>query len=178
VRAFAKYGMLDAAYEAIKRRSDAYAREGGCLEWFTLTNGTGSGRDRYGISAAGHLSAIIEGLFGITPTKFGFAEINIWPAMPPSWKNQPASIAVTLPDGGFLNYTYLFQPAGKIVTLTIETDKLRQGHFRIPVPGRTKSIQWNQEQTRGNITTRADGRWELLSLDRPFTKAVLNIELE
>ena len=36
-----------------------------------------------------HLSAIIEGLFGITPTKFGFDEINIWPAMPLSWADHP-----------------------------------------------------------------------------------------
>jgi hypothetical protein len=178
VRAFSKYNMLDAAYAAIKRRSDAYAREGGCSEWFTLKQGTGSGRDRYGIAAAGHLSAIIEGLFGITPTRFGFAEINIWPAMPPSWADQPATIAVTLPDGGFLKYTYLFQPKRKTVTLTIKTDKQRQGHFRIPVPGLAKSIQWNEEQTRGDIRTRADGQWELLSLDRPFTKAVLKIEME
>ena len=178
VRAFSKYNMLDAAYAAIKRRSDAYAREGGCSEWFTLKQGTGSGRDRYGIAAAGHLSAIIEGLFGITPTRFGFAEINIWPAMPPSWADQPATIAVTLPDGGFLKYTYLFQPKRKTVTLTIQTDKQRQGHFRIPVPGLAKSIQWNEEQTRGDIRTRADGQWELLSLDRPFTKAVLKIEME
>lgn len=178
VRAFSKYNMLDAAYAAIKRRSDAYAREGGCSEWFTLKQGTGSGRDRYGIAAAGHLSAIIEGLFGITPTRFGFAEINIWPAMPPTWADQPATIAVTLPDGGFLKYTYLFQPKRKTVTLTIQTDKQRQGHFRIPVPGLAKSIQWNEEQTRGDIRTRADGQWELLSLDRPFTKAVLKIEME
>ena len=178
VRAFSKYNMLDAAYAAIKRRSDAYAREGGCSEWFTLKQGTGSGRDRYGIAAAGHLSAIIEGLFGITPTRFGFAEINIWPAMPPSWADQPATIAVTLPDGGFLKYTYLFQPKRKRVTLTIQTDKQRQGHFRIPVPGLAKSIQWNEEQTRGDIRTRADGQLELLSLDRPFTKAVLKIEME
>ena len=178
VRAFSKYNMLDAAYAAIKRRSDAYVREGGCSEWFTLKQGTGSGRDRYGIAAAGHLSAIIEGLFGITPTRFGFAEINIWPAMPPSWADQPATLAVTLPDGGFLKYTYLFQPKRKTVTLTIQTDKQRQGHFRIPVPGLAKSIQWNEEQTRGDIRARADGQWELLSLDRPFTKAVLKIEME
>jgi len=193
VRAFAKYNMLDAVYAAVKRRSDAIARKGDCMEWYTLKQGIGRGRDRYGISAAGHLSAIVEGLFGITPTKFGFNEINIWPAMPPSWADQPATIAVTLPDGGFLKYTYLFQSEKKTVTLTIETDKQRQGHFRIPVPGLTKalpypssspsssqssSIQWNGEQTWGDIRKRADGRWELVSLDRPFTKAVLKIELE
>ena len=40
------------------------------------------GRDRYGISAAAHMAAIIEGLFGITPAGFGFDEINIHPNLP------------------------------------------------------------------------------------------------
>jgi hypothetical protein len=178
VRAFSKYDMLDAVYASIKRRSDSYAREGGCSEWFTLKTGIGGGRDRYGISAAGHLSAIIEGLFGITPTRFGFAEINIWPAMPPSWADHPASISVTLPDGGFLKYTYLCQSQERIITFTIESNKERQGHFRIPVPGLTKSIQWDGKRIWTDIRKRADGRWELVLLDRPFTKAALKIELE
>ena len=178
VRAFSKYNMLDAVYAAVQRRSAAIAREGDCMEWFTLKQGTGHGRDRYGISAAGHLSAIVEGLFGITPAQFGFGGINIWPAMPRSWADKPATIAVTLPDGGFLSYTYLFESGAKIVTLTIETDKQRQGHFQIPVPGLTKSIRWNGERTRGDIRKRADGQWEVVLLDRPFTKAVLKIGLE
>ena len=158
-----------------------------------LFRSIGGGRDRYGISAAGHLSAIVEGLFGITPTRFGFNEINIWPAIPPSWADQPAIIAVTLPDGGFLKYTYLYQREKKTVTLLIETDKQRQGHFRIPVPGQTKalpypistpinkpisSIHWNGQDIWGDIRKRSDGQWELVSLDRPFTKAVVKIDLE
>jgi len=139
VRAFSKYDMLDAVYAAVKQRSDAIAREGGCMEWYTLKEGKGSGRDRYGISAAGHLSAIIEGLFGITPAGFGFNEVNIWPAMPASWADKPATIAVTLPDGGYLKYTYLYESKKKSVTLTVETDKQRQGYFRVPVPGLVKS---------------------------------------
>jgi hypothetical protein len=188
VRAFSKFDMLDAVYASVKQRSDAIARDGRCMEWYTLKDGIGSGRDRYGISAAGHLSAIIEGLFGITPAKFGFDEVNIWPAMPASWADQPATIAVTLPDGGYLKYTYLYQPEKKIVTLTIETDRQRQGHFRVPVPGLVRSltyprnsnssIQWNGEEVWPDIRKRADGRWEVVMLDRPFTKAILNIRLE
>ena len=193
VRAFSKYNMLDAVYAAVKRRSESIAREKVCMEWYSLKQGIGGGRDLYGISAAGHLSAIVEGLFGITPAKFGFDEINIWPAMPSNWADQPATIAVTLPDGGFLKYTYLFQPEKKTVTLSVESDRQRQGHFRIPVPGLTKalpypiitpipspksSIHWNGENIWGDIRKRADGRWELVCLDRPFTKAVLKIELE
>jgi hypothetical protein len=98
--------------------------------------------------------------------------------MPASWANQPASIAVTLPDGGFLKYSYLFQPQEKTVTLSIETDKQRQGHFRVPVPGLVRSMEWNGEQLRGDLSTQADGQWELLPLDLPFTKAVLRIGME
>jgi hypothetical protein len=64
------------------------------------------------------------------------------------------------------------------VTLTIETDTERQGHFQVPVPGLTKSIHWNGERTLGDIRKRADGQWEVVLLDRPFTKAVLKIGFE
>jgi hypothetical protein len=193
IRAFSKYNMLDAVYAAVERRSESIARENVCMEWYSLKQGTGGGRDRYGISAAGHLSAIVEGLFGITPTKFGFNEINIWPAIPSIWADKPATISVTLPDDGFLKYTYLFQPEKKLVTLSIESDQQRQGHFRIPVPGLTKalpypiitpipspssSIHWNGENTWGDIQKRPDGKWELVCLNRAFTKAVITIDLE
>ena len=157
VRAWAKYGMSDAVYAAVKRRSDAYVRDQDCREWY-MPDGTNKhhfpSRERYGISAAAHVSAIIEGLFGITPTKFGFDEINIWPAIPLNWADKPATIRVTLPGGGFLKYTYLFNKKAQSVTLTIETDKQRQGHFRVPVPGRPGSITWNGGQLRCELTGR------------------------
>ena len=83
-------------YEAIKRRSEAYVRDQDCREWYT-PDGKPRGRDRYGLSAAAHVSAIIEGLFGITPARFGFSEINIHPNFPLKWSGKPAAIRVTLP---------------------------------------------------------------------------------
>jgi hypothetical protein len=193
VRAFSKYDMLDPVYRAVKLRSDSIAREGVCMEWYSLKDGIGGGRDRYGISAAGHVSAIIEGLFGITPAGFGFGKVNIWPAIPSDWAGTPATITVTLPDNGFLTYTYLYRPEAKTVTFTVETDRQREGRFRIPVPGRVKalpypvstpfssppsSIHWNGKETWPNIRKQTDGRREVVCFDQPFTKAVLTIDLE
>jgi hypothetical protein len=65
-----------------------------------------------------------------------------------------------------------------MVTLSIETDKERQGHFRVPAHGLIKSIEWNGKQVRTDICTLADGQLNLTILDRPFTKAALKIEIE
>ena len=181
VRAWAKYGMHDAVYEAVKRRSEAYLRDRDCREWY-MPDGTHNNhfpsRDRYGISAAAHISAIIEGLFGITPTRFGFGEVNIWPALPASWADKPATIGVALPGGGFLKYTYRFNKEARTVRLTIETDKQREGHFRVPVPGRSKSVTWNGEPIWCEIAGAADRRWQSVGFEKPFTKAVLEIKIE
>ena len=177
VRAFVKYGMYDAVYAAIKRRSEAHVRDRDCREWFT-PDGVGNGADHYGISAAAHTSAIIEGLFGITPTRFGFDEINIWPAMPASWADSPATIGVALPDGGFLKYTYLLEKKAKTITLTIETDKERRGHLRIPVPGSTRAILWNGKTVLCDMAHRADRQGDVVYLDRSFKRGILKIEYE
>jgi hypothetical protein len=169
--------MFDAVYTAIKRRSDAYVRDQQCSEWYT-PEGEMQGRDQYGISAAAHVSAIIEGLFGITPTQFGFQEVNIWPAIPASWADKPATIRVALPGGGFLKYIYLFSKQAKTVTLTIETDRRRQGHFRIPVPGCCNSVVWNEEKLLCDVAYQADRQGDLVYIDKPFEKAVLKISLQ
>ena len=77
--------MSDAVYEAVKRRSEAYLRDRDCREWY-MPDGTHNTTFRRATGTASRprptLSAIIEGLFGITPTQFGFDEINIWPPSP------------------------------------------------------------------------------------------------
>ncbi|MEI8376389.1 MAG: hypothetical protein WCJ35_26525, partial [Planctomycetota bacterium] len=179
VRAFSKYGMLDALFTAIKRRSDAHARDKDCFEWY-MPDGTNIGywRDRYGISGAAHISAIIEGLFGILPTQFGFNEVNIWPAIPQSWADHPATISVTLPDSGFLKYTYQLSKAPKTVKLTLETNKERAGHFRIPIAGHARLTTWNGKPIQCDLSPQADGRGEWVRFNRSFDKAVLEIEIE
>jgi hypothetical protein len=176
VRVWLKYRMFDALNTAIKRRSDAYVRDGQCSEWYSV-DGLAQGRDQYGISGAAHLSAIIEGLFGIAPTRFGFNEIDIWPAIPAAWANQPATIRVTLPGGGFLQYTYRYDKPAKTVTLTIETDRQRQGHFRIPVPGQCGAVMWNDQRLLCDVAYAAGHEMDVVYLDKPFQKATVRIQM-
>jgi hypothetical protein len=176
VRAWLKYRMFDAVDAAIKRRSDAHVRDGQCSEWYGV-DGSIQGRDQYGISGAAHVSAVIEGLFGIAPTRFGFGEVDIWPAIPAAWADQPATIRVTLPGSGFLQYTYLFSKQAKTVTLTIETDRQRQGHFRIPVPGGCNSVFWNGERLLCDVAYAAGHEQDVVYLDKPFQKATIRIQM-
>lgn len=82
-------GLIDTVVEAVRRRSEAICRDGDCLEWYYPDGSHGEDgagesyhRDRYGISATAHISAIVEGLFGIRPATPGFREVNIAPAFP------------------------------------------------------------------------------------------------
>jgi hypothetical protein len=176
VRAWSECKMLDAVYEAVRRRSEAHARDGDCIEWYTQDKGAARGRDRYGISAAAHLAAIIEGLFGITPAGFGFDEINIWPNLPAKWAGQSASIRVTLPGNGFLEYTHRFDAAKKRVTLSVVTDRPRQAHFRLFAPLPVAGVKWNSQRTRYVSAQQAGGGF-FVYLDRPIRQDTLEIQL-
>lgn len=178
VRAFARYGMRDAVFAAIKRRSDAHVRDKDCLEWY-MPDGTiqGYSRDRYGISAGAHVSAVIEGLFGIVPARFGFDEINIQPAIPDAWAGRAATISVLLPNSGFLKYTYRIGEAGRTLHLTLETDKKRLGHLRVPVAGIANRVTWNGEPIQYDVLPDPDPGRQIVSLSRVFERSVLEIEV-
>jgi hypothetical protein len=176
VRAWSHCRMLAPLYEAIKRRSEAYVRDRDCREWYTQ-DGKPRGRDRYGISAAAHVSAIIEGLFGITPARFGFSEINIHPNFPLKWSGKPAAIRVTLPGNGFLKYVYNLDVDQKKVILTVDTDKPRIGHFRVLVPGPVESVWWNAERIQCDVALQP-GSGSFVFLDRPFKNDRLQIKFE
>jgi hypothetical protein len=149
VRAWSHCRLLDAVYEAVRRRSEAQVRDQGCWESYTH-DGRPHGRDRYGISAAAHVSAIIEGLFGIVPTGFGFDEIDISPNLPIRWAGAiPASIKVSLPGNGFLKYTWSCDLKERTIDLHFESDRERKGNFRIHVPGPVAQVSWNGQQLRG-----------------------------
>lgn len=177
VRAFSHCGMLDAVYEAVKRRSAAHVRDGDCLEWYAQ-DGTIQGhcRDRYGISAGAHVSAVIEGLFGITPRGFGFDEVNIHPNVPAHWVNRPVTISVSLPNNGFLKYTYRYDTRVQCITVAIETDKRRTGHFRVFVPGAIDWVKWNSEPIKYNSGQRKEGG-AFVYVDRDFTSDSLTIKV-
>jgi len=174
VRAWSHCGMLAPLYEAIKRRSEAYVRDQGCWEWYTQ-KGEARGRDRYGISAAAHVSAIIEGLFGITPAGFGFSEIKIQPNFPLKWTGPRPAIRVTLPGNGFLKYVYDRDEQGKTLNLTVESDKQRIGHFRVLVPGPVESVRWNAEAVKCDVALQP-GSGSFVFLKRPFKNDTLQIK--
>jgi hypothetical protein len=159
-----KVGLIDTLAEAVRRRSEAICRDQDCLEWYYPDGssgevGTGASfhRDRYGISATAHLSALIEGLFGIRPLSPGFGEIRIAPAFPfrrdpASWPTRPGAppftgwrhsttntwldtdvgICVTLPAGRRLDWTCRRDTAANTIRLRANRAGIR-AQLRLPV---------------------------------------------
>jgi hypothetical protein len=167
--------MLAPLYEAVKRRSEAYARDADCREWYTQ-NGEGRGHIQYGISATAHLCAVIEGLFGIRPAKFGFSEVEIHPNLPFAWSGSDVAIRVTLPNNGFLHYVYHRDEPGRTTTLTIETDQPRTAHIRVIVPGPVDSVRWDGQAVKCNMALEP-GVGTVVLLERPIRKNHLQIKL-
>jgi hypothetical protein len=148
VRAWSHCRLPDAVYEAVRRRSEAQVRDQDCSESYSQ-DGQPHGRDHYGISAAAHVSAIIEGLFGIVPTGFGFDEVDISPNLPIHWAGAtPSSIQVALPGSGFLKYTWSCDLKARTIDLHFESDRERKGNLRIFVPGPIASVSWNGQPIR------------------------------
>jgi hypothetical protein len=176
VRSWSECKMLDALYEAIRRRSEAYARDGDCIEWYTQDKGLGRGRDRYGISAGAHIAAIIEGLFGITPAKSGFSEINIRPNLPEKWTDQTSTLRVTLPNNGFLECSHLYDTANRAITLRVSSNQQREAHFRVYAPLPVASVKWNSVKTRYD-SAQQPGAGFFVFLDRPFQEGLLEINM-
>ena len=76
VELLSRLGLQQAVQRAVFRRAEVIHRDQDCLESYYL-DGTVDhtrfyNRDQYIVSATAHLSAIIEGLFGITPARDGF----------------------------------------------------------------------------------------------------------
>jgi hypothetical protein len=178
VRAWSHCRLLDAVYDAVLRRSEAQVRDGTAWESYSH-DGRSHGRDRYGISAAAHVSAIVEGLFGIVPTGFGFDEVDISPNLPIHWAGQaPAAIQVALPGGGFLGYKWSCNLTARTLDLVFETDRERKGNFRIFVPGPVAQVVWDGNALRGGEYDSAvyvnNGMFVLLH--KPFYRHKLHIE--
>jgi hypothetical protein len=176
VRSWSEYQMLDALQEAVLRRSKAYVRDQDCVEWYMQDKGAPRGRDRYGISAAAHVSAVIEGLFGITPAEFGFNEINIHPNLPAAWKDKTSSLSVTLPNNGYLTIRHTYDTPHKTITVVVETDKQRTGRFRVFAPLPVAQVRWNSEKTKYVSAEQAGGGF-FVFLDRRFQEGKLEIGL-
>ncbi len=178
VRAWSHSRLLDVVSEAVRRRSEAQVRDQDCWESYTH-DGHPHGRDRYGISAAAHINAIIEGLFGIVPTGFGFDEVDISPNLPIHWAGTaPAIIQVALPGGGFLKYTWSCDLKARTVDLFFESDRERKGNFRIFVPGPVAHVSWNDQPIHGGEYDSAIyiDHGMFIWLHKPFRQHRLHIE--
>ena len=86
VELLSRLGLQQAVQRAVFRRAEVTHRDQDCLESYyqdgTIDPTRFYDRDQYMVSGTAHLSAIIEGLFGITPARTGFAEVNLRPNLP------------------------------------------------------------------------------------------------
>lgn len=145
---FEKVGMCDALYHSIKRRSDVHVRDKDILEWYfkdgTIDQVHAYHRDFYGVAAASHLCAIIEGLFGLYPSGISFEELNIRPNFPLGWKDEMVSIRVNIPLRGIFGYDWLFDSSKNAIEMTITPIPAITGHFRIRIPTPDiKKVLWD-----------------------------------
>ena len=86
VQALERVGLQEAIQRAVLRRAEVIHRDGDCLEYFrpdgTVDYSRHFVRSGYIVSGTAHVAAIIEGLFGVTPAKVGFEELNLRPNLP------------------------------------------------------------------------------------------------
>ena len=83
---------------------------------------------------------------------------------------------MTLPGNGFLEYTQLFDPAKKRITLSVATDRPRKARFRVFAPLPVAAVQWNGQGTRYVSAEQAGGGF-FVYLDRPIQQDKLEIHL-
>ncbi|MCC7264986.1 MAG: hypothetical protein IT369_20915 [Candidatus Latescibacteria bacterium] len=188
-----KVGLIESLTEAVRRRSEAICRDQDCLEWYypdgsSGETGTGESfhRDRYGIAATAHLSALIEGLFGIRPLSPGFEEIRIAPAFPycrdpASWPTRPGAppftgwrhsttnnwldtdvgLSITLPGGRHLDWTCHRDTAANQIRLSSNPVDVT-AHLRLPVE---EQLQVTSVQQAGqNLDYRLEQEMDTLFL--------------
>jgi len=107
------------------------------------------------VSATAHIASIIEGLFGITPAKTGFSEVNIRPNLPlyrrhrhsthPSeWSGRDNRISVNLGVRGRFEMTVRYDENTEKLTLRTTSAGI-PGHIRLPLDlsSRFKSAVWD-----------------------------------
>jgi hypothetical protein len=83
---------------------------------------------------------------------------------------------VTLPGNGFLEYSHVFDPARKRITLRVTTDRPRKARFRVFAPSPVGGVPWNAQNTRYVSAEQAGGGF-FVCLDRPIRQDTLEIRL-
>ncbi|HEY3332490.1 MAG TPA: hypothetical protein VGK19_20845 [Capsulimonadaceae bacterium] len=167
VQALERAGLQNALQRAILRRAEVAVRDGDFLESYrldgTVDHATFFNRDEYVVSATAHLTAIIEGLFGVTPAKIGFREVNIRPNLPlyrahrhtmhPSpWAERDNRLRVRLGEAGHLDLVVRYDESSEMVHAKTNPVGI-PAHFRIPLDlaSRFKRATWNGEPLAARI---------------------------
>jgi hypothetical protein len=167
VQALEGVGLQQALQRAILRRAEVAVRDGDFLESYrldgTIDNAVFYNRDEYVVSATAHVSAIIEGLFGVTPAKIGFAEVNIHPNLPlyrahrhtmhPSpWAERDNKLSVNLGAAGRLDLAVRYDESSEQVIVKTNSAGIA-AHFRIPldVASRFKQATWIGKKVNARV---------------------------
>ena len=192
VQALERVGLQNALQRAILRRAEVAVRDGDFLESYrldgTVDHSVFFNRDEYVVSATAHLTAIIEGLFGVTPANIAFQEINIHPNLPfyrvhrhtmhPSpWTNRDNRLSVRLGQAGRLDLIVRYDEGNE--QLTIKTNAVGiLAHFRLPldVTARFKDASWSGKYLKVRIEQGMDSAF--IYLDHVLDGGTLNVQLD
>jgi hypothetical protein len=167
VQALARVGLQQALQRAILRRAEVAVRDGDFLESYrldgTVDHSVFFNRDEYVVSATAHLTAIVECLFGVTPAKIGFEEVNIQPNLPlyrahrhtmqPSpWADRDNRLNVRLGQAGRLELVVRYDENAEQIAIKTNAVGI-PAHFRLPldVAARLKGASWNGQSVETRV---------------------------
>lgn len=191
VELLARLGLQQAVQRAVFRRAEVIHRDQDCLESYypdgTVDHTRFYNRDRYIVSATAHLASIVEGLFGVTPARTGFAEVNICPNLPfyrrhrhtqhaSAWAGRDNRIRIALGLRGRLDMTLRYDEDAEI--LTMRTNPLGiQAHIRLPLDlgSRFKRALWNGNPVEARVEQGIDS--DFVHVDHRLDGGELRIEL-
>lgn len=191
VQVLERLGLQQAVQRAVLRRAEVIHRDQDCLESYRL-DGTVDhtrfyNRDQYILSATAHLASIIEGLFGITPAKTGFAEVNLRPNLPlyrrhrhtehaSDWAGRDNRIRVRLGRRGTMDLVIRYDEAAEILTLRTSAIAI-PAHIRLPLDlgSRFKRAFWGDQPITGSIEHGMDS--DFLHVEHRLDGETLRIEL-
>lgn len=192
VQALHAAGLQQAIQRAILRRAEVAARDGDFLESYrldgTVDHSVFCNRDEYVVSATAHLTAIVEGLFGVTPAAIAFREVNIRPNLPlyrayrhschPSpWAERDNRLSVRLGAAGRLDLVVRYDENDERITVKTNAVGL-PAHFRLPLDlgARFKSAAWNGQPVQAAVEQGLD--CASIRVDHALDGGALTVQLE
>lgn len=158
VQILERLGFQQAVQRMILRRAEVIYRDHDCMESYrldgTVDHSRFYNRDEYIVSATAHIVSVIEGLFGVSPAKNEYQEINIHPNLPlyrryrhsthaSDWANRDNRLKIYLGKKGRLELVVRYDEDDEI--LTLKTNNLGiMGHIRLPLDfgNRYRSATW------------------------------------